>query len=245
MILARAKVASSLLFRNRSVSLFSSMLSMTPPHRGSPLLAACNRTVSLAIDPSLSFLAACNRTVSLAIDLSLAIDPSLSFLAASLRRSLLVRFSLRRFLSSSLSLRQFLSSSSMLEMMFDPFLSSSLFSSGAVHAIIVKVIFDSVHLLYLSLSLHGERKNIGLCNSQEEGCDCALTVRKRDVQIEKMAELRKKMDFVQSRLKNLMRFIEHKIYRRSSKKRTKVHGGGSNIIKAFNAFRTLIAIKTE
>ncbi|CAN7080250.1 unnamed protein product [Brassica oleracea var. botrytis] len=25
-----------------------------------------------------------------------------------------------------------------------------------------------------------------------------------------MAELRKKMDFVQSRLKNLMRFIEHK-----------------------------------
>lgn len=70
--------------------------------------------------------------------------------------------------------------------------------------------FDSVHLLSLSLSLHGERKNIGLCNSQEEGCDCALTVMKRDVQIEKMAELRKKMDFVQSRLKNLMRFIEHK-----------------------------------
>ena len=47
--------------------------------------------------------------------------------------------------------------------------------------------FDSVHLLSLSLSLHGERKNIGLCNSQEEeGCDCALTVMKRDVQIEKV-----------------------------------------------------------
>ncbi|WZZ84952.1 hypothetical protein YC2023_113531 [Brassica napus] len=75
--------------------------------------------------------------------------------------------------------------------------------------------FDSVHLLSLSLSLHGERKNIGLCNSQEEGCDCALTVRKRDVEIEKVyvksdGRVEKEDGFVQSRLKKLMRFIEHK-----------------------------------
>ena len=71
MILARERLL--LLFSIAiDPSLFSSILSMTPPHRGSPLLAACNQTVSLATDPSL------------------AIDPSLSFLAASLRRSLFV-----------------------------------------------------------------------------------------------------------------------------------------------------------
>ncbi|CAL9228631.1 unnamed protein product [Arabidopsis halleri] len=46
-------------------------------------------------------------------------------------------------------------------------------------------------------------------------CDCAMTVRKKDLQIQKMekeiAELRKQRDLAQSRLEDFMRMIEHNV----------------------------------
>ncbi|CAB80558.1 kinesin like protein [Arabidopsis thaliana] len=52
-------------------------------------------------------------------------------------------------------------------------------------------------------------------SSPASNCDCAMTVRKKDLQIQKMekeiAELRKQRDLAQSRLEDFMRMIEHNV----------------------------------